>query len=89
MAPTFNVNSALLVALAGGLLGCLLSLPINGIRTSTTNWQTFGEMSFAFRVTPGILLQGLIFAAVMGVVGGLLPARRAARRTVALALRNA
>jgi len=46
-------------------------------------------MSFAFRVTPGILLQALIFAAVMGVVGGLLPARRAARRTVALALRNA
>lgn len=37
-------------------LGCLLSLPINGIQTSTINWQSFGELAFAFRITPGILL---------------------------------
>lgn len=48
-------------------LGCLLSLPINGIQTSTTNWQSFGELAFAFRITPGILLQGLVFAGIMGV----------------------
>ncbi|MGH7444300.1 MAG: ABC transporter permease, partial [Longimicrobiales bacterium] len=85
---TFLLES-LLVGLAGGVLGCLLALPINGIQTSTTNWQSFGEVTFAFRVTPMILAQGLAFAAIMGVLGGLLPARRAARETVAVALRKA
>jgi putative ABC transport system permease protein len=79
---------AVIIALIGGLLGCLLSLPINGIQTSTTNWQSFGELTFAFRITPLILAQGLIFAVVMGFVGGLLPARRAARQVVALGLRR-
>jgi putative ABC transport system permease protein len=79
---------AVLIAGSGGLLGCLLSLPINGIQTSTTNWQSFGELTFAFRVTPQIMLQGFLFALVMGLVGGLLPARRAARQVVALGLRR-
>jgi putative ABC transport system permease protein len=79
---------AVFLALVGGLLGCLLALPINGIQTSTTNWQSFGELTFAFRVTPDILLQGMLFAAAMGLVGGLLPARRAARQGVAVALRR-
>lgn len=79
---------SLLVGLAGGVLGCLLALPINGIRTSTTNWQSFSEVTFAFRVTPDILLQALVFAAVMGVLGGWLPARRAAKEVVAVALRK-
>jgi putative ABC transport system permease protein len=79
---------AVFLALLGGALGCLLSLPINGIQTSTTNWQSFGELTFAFRVTPQILAQGLAFAAVIGLVGGLLPARRAARRVLAEGLRK-
>jgi len=79
---------AVFLALIGGLLGCLISLPINGIQTSTTNWQSFGELTFAFRITPLILLQGLIFAAFMGLVGGLLPARRASRQVVATGLRR-
>lgn len=79
---------SLLVAFVGGILGCLLSLPINGIQTSTTNWQSFGEMSFAFRITPGSLFAGIIFALVMGLIGGLLPAWRAARATVAVGLRR-
>jgi putative ABC transport system permease protein len=78
---------AMLLALAGGILGCLLSLPINGIRTSTTNWQSFGELSFAFRVTPQILMMGLGFALLMGLVGGFLPARRASRQVAAVGLR--
>lgn len=79
---------AILLALVGGVLGCLLSLPINGIRTSTTNWQTFGEMTFAFRITPQILLLGLGFAVLMGIVGGFLPARRASRQVAAVGLRR-
>lgn len=79
---------AVFLALIGGVLGCLLALPINGIQTSTTNWQSFGELTFAFRVTPEILAQGLLFAAVMGFFGGLLPARRAAKQVVALGLRR-
>jgi putative ABC transport system permease protein len=79
---------AVLLALVGGVLGCLLSLPINGIRTSTTNWQSFGELTFAFRVTPQILGLGLGFAVLMGLVGGFLPARRAARQVVAVGLRR-
>jgi ABC-type lipoprotein release transport system permease subunit len=84
---SFLVES-LLVAFAGGLLGCLLSLPINGIQTSTTNWQSFGEMTFAFRVTPESMLAGIGFALAMGLVGGLLPAWRAARSVVAVGLRR-
>jgi putative ABC transport system permease protein len=79
---------AVVIALAGGVLGCLLALPINGIQTSTTNWQSFGELTFAFRVSPEILLQGMIFAGVMGLVGGFLPARRAARQGLAAGMRR-
>jgi ABC-type lipoprotein release transport system permease subunit len=75
------------IALLGGVVGGLLTLPINGIVTSTTNWNSFSEVAFAFRVTPGLLLSGAIFAVVMGVVGGFFPAWRAARLQVVQALR--
>lgn len=78
---------AVLIAAIGGALGCLLALPINGLVTSTTNWASFSEVAFAFRVTPPLLLNGMIFAVVMGVIGGFLPARQAAKQTVAEALR--
>ncbi len=51
------------------------------------NWSSFSEIAFAFRITPELLLNGVIFAVVMGVMGGLLPAWRASRQTVAEALR--
>jgi len=75
------------IAFLGGVAGGLLTLPINGIVTSTTNWNSFSEVAFAFRVTPGLLLAGVIFAVVMGVVGGFFPAWRAARLQVVQALR--
>ena len=53
---------AVLIAILGGLAGCLLTLPINGLVTSTTNWNSFSEVAFAFRVTPNVLLNGMIFA---------------------------
>ena len=83
---SFLAESAV-IALAGGLLGCLMALPINGVVTSTTNWSSFSEIAFAFRVTPGLLLSGVVFAVVMGVVGGFFPARMASRMPVVQALR--
>jgi ABC-type lipoprotein release transport system permease subunit len=77
------------LSLIGGVLGCLLALPINGITTSTTNWASFSEVAFAFRVTPLGMAIGLAFAAIMGVVGGFLPARQAARQSLAATLRAA
>ena len=79
---------AAVIALIGGVLGCVFALPINGIATSTTNWQSFSEVAFAFRVTPTLLVYGLIFAVVMGVVGGFVPAWQAARMPVVKALRG-
>jgi len=83
---SFLVESLVLAAF-GGLIGVLLALPLNGLATGTTNWFSFSEMTFQFRVTPALLLRGLIFSLVMGTAGGLLPAVRAARRPAALALR--
>ena len=83
---SFLAESAF-IALIGGVLGCLFALPLNGIVTSTTNWSSFSEIAFSFRVTPALLVSGLIFAVVMGLVGGFLPALRAARLQVVQALR--
>ncbi len=83
---SFLIES-LLIAFVGGGLGCLAVLPLNGYTTAAMNWQTFSHLAFAFRVTPVLLLSGLIFALLMGVVGGVPPAIRAARRPVAAALR--
>ncbi len=83
---SFLAESAV-IAFLGGVIGCLLALPINGVIASTTNWASFSEIAFAFRVTPMLLLSGLVFAVVMGVVGGFFPARRASRMPVIQALR--
>jgi putative ABC transport system permease protein len=79
---------ALLVALVGGVIGCLAVLPINGLTTSTLNFQTFSHLAFAFRITPPLLGLGLLFALFMGLAGGVPPAIRAARLPVAAALRD-
>ena len=84
---SFVTESAFL-ALVGGVLGCLLALPANGI-TSATNGANFSELAFAFRITPFALGIGIAFALVMGLLGGLLPAFRAARMPITTALREA
>jgi len=79
---------SVIIAAVGGVVGCLLALPINGLVTSTTNWASFSEIAFSFRVTPVLLLSGMIFAVLMGVIGGFFPARRAAKLPVIQALRT-
>ena len=79
---------AILIAVLGGVIGCLLVLPVNGLVTSTTNWNSFSEVAFAFRITPRLLLYGMAFSVLMGLVGGFLPARRAAKQHVIDALRQ-
>lgn len=85
---SFLVESVL-ISIFGGLIGCLLALPINGITTSTTNWASFSELAFAFQVTPFALGAGLVYAVIMGLVGGAIPAWRASRQPLAASLRDA
>jgi putative ABC transport system permease protein len=85
---SFLIES-LLLALLGGAVGCLLAFPMNGFSTGTGQTQSFSEIAFAFRITPGIVAVGMAFAAAMGVIGGLLPAFRAARLPITTALREA
>jgi putative ABC transport system permease protein len=76
------------LALVGGVIGCILAIPVHGLSTGTTNFTSFSEVAFKFRITPALMAGGLLFSAVMGAVGGLLPAIRAARIPVARALRE-
>jgi putative ABC transport system permease protein len=79
---------ALLIAFIGGLIGCIAVMPVNGLTTGAMNFQTFSHVAFAFKITPELLIKGIFFALIMGMVGGLLPAIRAAAQPVASALRS-
>jgi putative ABC transport system permease protein len=76
------------LSLLGGILGCLLALPLNGITTGVGNSVTFSEIAFNFRVTPAAMATGVAFAVAMGALGGLFPARSAARKEILTALRE-
>jgi ABC-type antimicrobial peptide transport system permease subunit len=76
------------LALIGGFLGVLLVLPLNGISTGLGSNTTFSEVAFQLRVTPRIMLNGVLFALVLGAFGGLLPAFSAARKQILTALRQ-
>jgi putative ABC transport system permease protein len=78
---------SILLCLAGGILGCLATLPFNGLTTGTANWATFSEITFSFRFGPKVMLQGLMLALTMGLLGGLFPALHAVRLNTASALR--
>jgi putative ABC transport system permease protein len=82
------VIEAILIAALGGVAGCIAVLPLNGLTTSAMNLQTFSNMAFAFKITPPLLIWGVIFAVLMGILGGLPPAIRAVRLPVATALRE-
>jgi putative ABC transport system permease protein len=83
------IGESLALAAAGGLIGGAIAYAaFNGYQTATMNFQTFSQVAFAFAVTPALLTQGLIFALVMGLVGGFFPAIRAARLPIVSALRE-
>ena len=82
------VTESVFLAVVGGIVGCILALPANGITTATSG-ANFSEVAFAFRITPFALAIGMAFAVTMGLIGGLLPATRAARMAITSALRSA
>ncbi|HYM48664.1 MAG TPA: ABC transporter permease, partial [Burkholderiaceae bacterium] len=78
---------SLLLALVGGLVGLVAASFLTAITVSTTNFQSFSELAFAFTLTPSIVVSALVFSAVMGFVGGFLPAIKASRMKIVDALR--
>ncbi|MGA2902859.1 MAG: FtsX-like permease family protein [Candidatus Korobacteraceae bacterium] len=83
------VLESVLLALIGGILGCLVAFTMNGYTAGTGQTQSFSEIAFAFKITPPVLIFGIVFAILMGFIGGLLPAFRAARMPITRALREA
>jgi putative ABC transport system permease protein len=80
---------SVVLALAGGLLGAGGAyLLFDGFTAATINWQTFSQVTFAFAVTPRLLVRAIIWAAALGLIGGLFPAIRAARLPIAAGLRE-
>ena len=75
------------IALIGAVIGILLALPLNFVSTGTSNWVTFSEIAFNFRVTTDLMILALIFGAIIGFIGSLLPSIRAARFKIVDALR--
>ena len=80
---------ALLLSLIGGMIGLVAASFMQAFTVSTMNWQTFSEIAFSFTMTPGVIVQGLLFALIMGFAGGCLPAFKAARMNIVDALRAA
>jgi putative ABC transport system permease protein len=82
------VVESLLLAFIGGVLGCALALPLNGVTTGIGSFVTFSEIAFNFRVSPQAMLAGIGFALVVGAIGGFFPARNAARKEILKALQE-
>jgi putative ABC transport system permease protein len=82
------LGESLLLSVLGGILGCLLVLPLNGLTTGMMNFVTFSEVAFRFEITPAIMLTGVAFAMVLGAIGGLFPATSASRKEILTALRE-
>jgi putative ABC transport system permease protein len=79
---------SVLLALAGGIIACVLVLPLNGIGTAVGNMATMSDVAVNFRVDPAVVLVGIVYSTLLGVAGGLLPARMAARKEILAALQE-
>jgi putative ABC transport system permease protein len=84
---SFFIESILLAGL-GGIIGCLLVLPLNGLTTGIGNFTTFSETAFSLSVSPQIMLYGILFAMLLGALGGFFPAQSAAKKEILVALRQ-
>ena len=84
---SFIIEGALLASL-GGVIGCLLALPLHGVSTGTMSFNSFSETVFEFRITPWLAAKGILFAVAVGILGSLLPAIRASRLPVITALKS-
>jgi len=84
---SFLLESLLLSGI-GGIIGCILVLPLNNVTTGISSFASFSEVSFNFSLTPGIMAGGLAFALFMGAIGGVFPARSAANKEILTALRE-
>ena len=84
---SFFLESVFL-ALLGGVIACVLVMPLNNITTGLGNFVTFSETNFNIRIGPDVIAIGLLFSALLGVLGGLLPARQAAKKEILVALRE-
>jgi putative ABC transport system permease protein len=79
---------SMVLGLAGGLVGCVIAYyAFNGMQTSTMNWASFSQITFAFTVTPQLIMRGLVYALLLALIGGLMPALRAARLPIVSGLR--
>ena len=80
---------SLALAVVGGATGAITAyFAFNGIEAATMNWQSFSQVTFAFAVTPELLARGIVWAVMIGLIGGLFPAIRGARLPIAMALRE-
>ena len=86
---TAFLSEALLLSLVGGVVGLAAASLMQVVDISTTNFATFSELAFQFKLTPTIVVQSLLFALLMGFVGGFVPAWRAARLKIVDCLRAA
>jgi putative ABC transport system permease protein len=82
------VLESIFIAILGGIIGCLVAFPVNGITTGTTNFTTFSELAFQFQMSPMLIVRGIIFAAIIGFLGGFFPAWRASHENIVTALRS-
>jgi putative ABC transport system permease protein len=82
------LESLALAVIGGGVGASAAYLAFDGFQAATINWQTFSQVAFAFTVTPQLLVAAIVWAAAIGMIGGLFPAIRAARLPVATALRE-
>jgi putative ABC transport system permease protein len=83
------ILESLLLALVGGVIACIIVLPLNNVTTGLGNFITFSETSFNFRIGPEVMAIGILFSLLLGAAGGFLPARQAAKKEILTALREA
>jgi len=82
------LTESVLIAVLAGVLGCVLVLPLNWVTSGIGSFVSFSEIAFRFRVGPATIVSGVIFSVVLGVLGGVLPARAAAKKEIIAALRE-